>query len=793
MEKARQVFKAKEEYFIRNGAILLEKQISCNQGRDIEPIKVFFAKDIQQASNNYDPNLIRASEIVTVYKGILDDRQVAIKVKGPLNLWSIEKTIDFFLNEVTIKQLISHKNVVRLYGCCLETEIPILVSEFYPKNTVFSHLHGQGIEVTCPISWLDRVRIATETSYALCFMHCGRSRPIVHLDVKSSSILLNESFTAKLSNFGSAVSIAPGEDYFQGISVEGTFGYIDPEYQETLRVTEKCDVYSFGVVLVEFLTGRNPSVMLRRRTNLVDDFAFSMEKNCILQIVDNVVQSQGSNEDIQAFAELAMRCIKKKGYERPTMREVTLELRRIQHLIRSNKIMEVDELKHGWRSAPNYACSSVNQGQENIGILLKVLEHLIPGLVIYGVQEGKILAMAQEREVEAVGANGLENHKHHEGLEVEVELLRRELHALTEQFKRDKEHQLRGDHHDMVESDPSDPREPASRWESSFEIEFPEFFGSLNAEDFVDWINQVERIFEYHKIPDHKKVQRIRNGKRKVQEWVKMKKELQKQFLAFNYMQTLYRNLHNLRQQSSMDDYTEKFYELNLRLDLQEFEEKQVARKTLQYQSFGGERNQFHNDSNLWQQPGPTKDSHKANECKKPAIQPRGKALLTEEVAQEADIDQELSWDHKVVEIGEDSEGEVGLMLVTRKTLLTPKMEDDTEWLRGNIFYTTCSIKDIVCSLVIDRALFTLKKDRSWRMCVDSRAINKITIKYKFPIPRLDDMLDCLTGAKVFSKLDSRLDLQEFEEQQVARYLRGWKSSDALCVYLIGSISEAYN
>ena len=337
MEKARQVFKAKDEYFIRNGAILLEKQISCNQGRDIEPIRVFSAKDIQQASNNYDPNLILGSEIVTVYKGILDDRQVAIKVKGPLNLWSIEKTIDFFLNEVTIKQLISHKNAVRLYGCCLETEIPILVFEFYPMNSVFCRLHGQGIEVTCPISWLDRVRVATETSYALCFMHCGRSRPIVHLDVKSSSIVLNESFTAKLSNFGSAVSIAPGEDYFQGISVEGTFGDIDPEYQETLRVTVKCDVYSFGVVLVEFLTGRNPSVMLRRCTNLVDDFASSMEKNCILHIVDNVVQSQGSNEDIQAFAELAMRCIKKKGYERPTMREVTLELRRIQHLIRSKQ------------------------------------------------------------------------------------------------------------------------------------------------------------------------------------------------------------------------------------------------------------------------------------------------------------------------------------------------------------------------------------------------------------------------------------------------------------------------
>ena len=134
--------------------------------------------------------------------------------------------------------------------------------------------------------------------------------------------------------------------------------------------------------------------------------------------------------------------------------------------------------------------------------------------MVYKKDKGKKLAMAQEIEVEAVGANGPENHQHREGLKAEVELLRRQLHALIEQFKRDKEHQLRANHHDMVKSDPSDveeyenpfgfiprqrrgprvpvtvqPREPAARWESSFEIEFPEFSGSLNAEDFVDWIN----------------------------------------------------------------------------------------------------------------------------------------------------------------------------------------------------------------------------------------------------------------------------------------------------------------
>ncbi|KAK4594855.1 hypothetical protein RGQ29_018543 [Quercus rubra] len=295
-EKARHVFEAKEEYFIQNGAVLLEKQITCNQGRDTEPIKIFSAKEIQQATNNYDPNLILGSDIATIYKGILDEREVAIKVKGPSIRCSTETMVDFFLQQVTIKQLISHKNVVRHYGCCLETEIPMLVLEFIPNGTLSDHLHGQCNKITCRISWLDRVRIVTETSYALCYMH---------------------------------------DDFFQGSSVQGTYGYVDPEYQATLQVTEKCDVFSFGVVLVEVLTGHHPTEMFLRHNNLVEYFVLSMEENCIFQIVADVVLGQGSNEDIQAFAELALRCIKSKGDERPSMREVTIELRRILQLVRS--------------------------------------------------------------------------------------------------------------------------------------------------------------------------------------------------------------------------------------------------------------------------------------------------------------------------------------------------------------------------------------------------------------------------------------------------------------------------
>ena len=96
-----------------------------------------------------------------------------------------------------------------------------------------------------------------------------------------------------------------------------------------------CDVYSFGVVLKEVLTGQNPSEMLIRHMNLVDDFVLSMEENCVLQIADDVVLSEGSNEDIQVFVDLALRCVKNKGDERPTVKEVTLKLMQIQHLVRS--------------------------------------------------------------------------------------------------------------------------------------------------------------------------------------------------------------------------------------------------------------------------------------------------------------------------------------------------------------------------------------------------------------------------------------------------------------------------
>ncbi|KAF8390881.1 hypothetical protein HHK36_023180 [Tetracentron sinense] len=294
------------------------------QSRTLESLERY---EFFWATNNYDTRLIIGHEVATVYKGTLEGRTVAIKTPQDLN--PTDYVIDFFLNQVTTKLQIDHKNVVKLFGCCIETQIPILVFEFISNGNLFNHLHGNGDVGPRWISWPVRVRIATEISYALSYMHCATAKRIVHWDVRSWNIFLDENYTAKLSNFGFSVSILPGETFI-GLEVEGGYGYIDPEYLKTGRVTEKCDVYGFGVVLLELLTGKQRTQVIQTDAKLVN-FILSKERESILGAIEGRILEEGSREDIDAFAELAFRCLRGTGEERPTMKEVVQELRRIQN------------------------------------------------------------------------------------------------------------------------------------------------------------------------------------------------------------------------------------------------------------------------------------------------------------------------------------------------------------------------------------------------------------------------------------------------------------------------------
>ncbi|KAL2941554.1 Wall-associated receptor kinase-like 8 [Bienertia sinuspersici] len=319
---------SKEEYFIQNGRILLEKFVYLNQGQDIGSgqLKIFGQKDIEKATNNLDRDLVIGSSAYrNVYKASIEDRVVVIGV--PLQEEPNPEMIHRNLTEAAIAMVMNHDSMIKLYGCCLETSTPILVYELLPNGTLFQHLHGDLASSKC-MKWIDCLRVATDAAYALSYMHNALRKPVVHRGFSSFSVLLDHSFHAKLSNFGYAVSITPG-DTSERWAVLGAPGYVDPEYTITHVVTEKCDVYSFGVLMLEMLTRKNPGRMIRGGRDLVEVFLSAVEKKCMIKMIDSGVLEQASRDEIHKVAELALKCVAKSRDQRPTMIEVVVQLRQI--------------------------------------------------------------------------------------------------------------------------------------------------------------------------------------------------------------------------------------------------------------------------------------------------------------------------------------------------------------------------------------------------------------------------------------------------------------------------------
>nr|DAD39756.1 TPA_asm: hypothetical protein HUJ06_014079 [Nelumbo nucifera] len=232
-----------------------------------------------------------------------------------------------FINEIVILARLNHENVVKLLGCCLETPVPILVYEFITRGTLFHRIHGDGRQKFV-LSWEDRLRIAAETAGALAYLHSAGDPPIIHGDVKSMNILLDDKFTAKVSDFG-ASRLVPLNQMQLSTLVQGTFGYIDPEYMQTRQLSDKSDVYSFGAVLVELLTGKKiySDDRPEERKNMAKYFVLSMKQNRLFDVLEDEVMHGGNHTQLQGVANLAEQCLRLNGEERPTMREVAVEVR----------------------------------------------------------------------------------------------------------------------------------------------------------------------------------------------------------------------------------------------------------------------------------------------------------------------------------------------------------------------------------------------------------------------------------------------------------------------------------
>ncbi|PQM38083.1 wall-associated receptor kinase-like 1 [Prunus yedoensis var. nudiflora] len=325
--KKRRTMKRREMFFKRNGGLLLEKQLSSGEV-NVEKIKLFKSKELEKSTDNFNTDrILGQGGQGTVYKGMLTDgRIVAVKKSKIVD----ESQLSDFINEVVILSQIIHRNVVQLLGCCLETEVPILVYEFIPNGNLSQYIHEQNEEF--PLTWEVRLRIAMEIAGALSYLHASAAFPIYHRDIKSTNILLDAKYRAKVADFGTSRSVAIDQTHLTTL-VHGTFGYLDPEYFQSSQFTEKSDVYSFGVVLVELLTGQKPISFRRSQEegkSLATYFITSMQLDRLFEILDAEVVKGGSKADIILVANLARRCLNLSGRKRPTMREVTAELEGIQ-------------------------------------------------------------------------------------------------------------------------------------------------------------------------------------------------------------------------------------------------------------------------------------------------------------------------------------------------------------------------------------------------------------------------------------------------------------------------------
>ncbi|KAG6626122.1 hypothetical protein I3843_15G024500 [Carya illinoinensis] len=333
----RKLIKLKENFFQQNGGLILQRQL-LNHKESVEPAKIFSAKDLEKATNNYDKSrVLGQGGFGTVYKGVLsDDKVVAIKKSNVVDQSQIEQ----FINEVVVLTKINHKNVVKLLGCCLETEVPLLVYEFITNGTLFDHIHDKNLSSS--LSWEKRLKVASETAGALAYIHFETSMSIIHRDVKTTNILLDDNHTAKVSDFG-ASRLVPLDHTRLTTVVQGTLGYLDPEYFHTSQLTEKSDVYSFGVVIAELLTGEKALSMDRPETerNLAMHFVIAMKEDRLLQIIDDRILTEGNIEEIKEVANIAKKCLKVRGEDRPSTQQVTKELEGLR-LLEKHSLKRVD-------------------------------------------------------------------------------------------------------------------------------------------------------------------------------------------------------------------------------------------------------------------------------------------------------------------------------------------------------------------------------------------------------------------------------------------------------------------
>ncbi|CAH2036268.1 unnamed protein product [Thlaspi arvense] len=286
---------------------------------DSSPFQKFSFKEMRNATNDFN-TVIGHGGFGTVYRAEFSDGLVAAVKR--MNKVTVQSQKDF-CREVELLAKLHHRNLVSLKGFCIQKKERLLIYDYMGNGSLKDHLHS--IEKP-PLSWGTRMKIAIDVANALEYLHFYCDPPLCHRDIKSSNILLDENFVAKLSDFGLAHSSRDGSVSFEPVNtdIHGTPGYVDPEYVVTQELTEKSDVYSYGVMLLELITGKRA---VDEGRNLVETSQrLLVTKSRHVDLVDARIKDSIDDDDgekqLEAAVTVVRLCTEKEGRSRPSIKQV---------------------------------------------------------------------------------------------------------------------------------------------------------------------------------------------------------------------------------------------------------------------------------------------------------------------------------------------------------------------------------------------------------------------------------------------------------------------------------------